>query len=516
MINRVFYDWVPKKLDFWLLLFLNITLAFTGGIPSTIAPYVIGSQSSVAADVTMAGYAYFTGMVCVFPIVLRLMRYTNIKRVTICCFALLIFFNFVLSQTNAPLLMVMVSFVIGGVKMIATIEIVLSLIPILMPKGERYQLYSVYYPLSMVFGPLSGLVAAYLADTFKWQYSFHEQNLFLMIGLIVIIMFMHPKMDGKKVPFFQYDWLGTLLLSSSLLLMCYVLSYGLMLNWYTSIKIQAATVVAVVLLVLFLQRNTRVSRPIINFAALGSWKVGAGFIVLIFFCLFFNTSSLTTPFLSIILRGNALESARINTFGIPGYIAGCLLCFVYYRKYMNFSIMAAAACLCFIISNIEMYALTSSFAGPSDLFWPMFFRAMAVIITYISVGLYITSNIPAHHFNDVTMVLIAVRTLFVPVGVATLLSNWFYQGQIKHIAFLANKMDRLNPDIIVRNASIFSSVKTQASLLAIRDIYGTLIIIGIVLLIVILVFPFHGSQKRIVFNWRNPLHAQEVTQSITI
>src|SRR4051812_29504365 len=110
MINRIFYDWVPQKMDFWLLLFLNITMAFTSGIPSTITPYVIGAQSSVAADVSMASFAYFTGMACVFPIILRLKQFTNTKFILGYSFATLIFFNFILSQTNAPLAMVMASF----------------------------------------------------------------------------------------------------------------------------------------------------------------------------------------------------------------------------------------------------------------------------------------------------------------------------------------------------------------------------------------------------------------------
>lgn len=503
-------------MDFWLLLFLNITMAFISGIPSTITPYVIGAQSSVAADVSMASFAYFTGMACVFPIILRLKQFTNTKFILGYSFATLIFFNFILSQTNAPLAMVMASFAIGVIKMIATLEVVLSLIPILMPKGERYQLYCVYYPLSMVFGPVSGLIAVYFANTFNWEYSFHEQNLFLMIGLLAIIAFVHPRMANKKIPLFQYDWFGTLVITTALLLICYVCCYGQMLDWYASVKIQGATLAAILLLLLFLQRNLRIKRPIVKFEAFSSWKVGAGIFVLFFFCLFFNTTSLTTPFLNIILKNNPLESAHINTYGIPGYIAGSLFCFVYYKRFMNFSTMATIACVLFLVSNIEMYMLTSSFTGPADLFWPMFFRAMATIITYISVGIYITSNIPLHYFNDVTMVLIAIRSLFVPLTASTLYTNLYYRRQIAHVNQLANEMDSLNPYVAMRNSGIMTSVKTQASLLALRDIYGMLIILGIVVLVIIVVFPFHGSQKRIIFNWKDPLHGKEVAQSIPV
>jgi hypothetical protein len=70
---------------------------------------------------------------------------------------------------------------------------------------------------------------------------------------------------------------------------------------------------------------------------------------------------------------------------------------------------------------------------------------------------------PSNYFSDV---LIAIRTFFVPVGAGALLSNWFYQAQIKHVC---------NID-----------------------------------------FLFSWFKKRVAFNWKNPMHAQEVTQSITI
>ncbi|WP_317499207.1 hypothetical protein [Flavobacterium sp. DG1-102-2] len=516
MDNRIFFNRIPQKMDFWFLLFLNIILAFSSGIPTTIAPYLIGDQSAVPADVTMAGFAYFTGMACMFPIILRLKQFTNTKLILGCSFLALLFFNFLLSVSNAPLIMIMASFAIGCVKMLATLEIVLSLIPILMPKGERYQLYCIYYPLSMVFGPVSGLLAAYLADTVNWHYSFHEQNFFIFIGLLIIVLFVHPEKRSKKIPLVQFDWLGNIFLVISLLLMCYVMSYGLMQDWFASVKIQAATIGSIIALLTFLHSNMRNKRPIINFTTVASWHVLCGVFVLCCLCMLFNTGSLTSPFLAIVFKNNPLESAKINTYGTVGYLFGSFLCFLYYRKFMNFTPMAATACVLFLVSNLGMYYITTINASPNDLFLPMFFRAMATIITYISVGIYITSNIPLNYFNDVTMFLIAVRTLLVPVVASALYSNWHYHEQIKYTTRLANTMDALNPLVAVRNTQLVSSVKVQASLLALRDIYGALIIMSLVLLVIILFIPFHGSNKRIIFNWRDPLHGKEAAQAITV
>jgi hypothetical protein len=233
--------------------------------------------------------------------------------------------------------------------------------------------------------------------------------------------------------------------------------------------------------------------------------------------MFFNTTVLSNTFFTIVFKNNPLESAKVNIFGVPGYVAGSLICYFYYKRFMNFMPLAATACILFIVSNIGMYFITTSVVSPSNIFWPVFFRAAATIITYISVGIYITSNIPFKFFNDVTMFLIAIRTLLVPIIASTLYSNLFYHWQIKYLNVLADHTDLMKSfDKVPQSSKFFPAFKEQASLLALRDIYGALIICGIVLLVIIIVTPFHGSHKRMIFNWRDPLHGKEVAQSIAV
>jgi DHA2 family multidrug resistance protein len=516
MNNRVFYNWVPKKLDVYLLLLLSIMLSFNSGIPSTVAGYVVGSQSALAADLSMASFAYFSGMACALPLTLRLMQFTNRKLILCLIFPVLIFLNFLLSVTDQPLILVMVSFVIGFLKMIATLVVVLSLIPILMPKGERYQLYCLYYPLSLAFGPVAGVIAASLANHYNWEISIHAQNVFLFSGLLLIIYLVHPDRSHRKIPLYQYDWIGTLLYAIGMLLASYVVAYGLTEDWFNSFKIQMATAGAAISFVLFIRNSVTTKRPLFSFVFFRFWKPMLGLTLLLIFCLFFNTSSLISPFLNIILRNNPVESATINTFVIPGYIAGAILCFLYYRRFTNFNIPAAVACACYLASNLLMYRLTSSYTDPASLFLPMFLRALATVTTYISVGIYMTTNIPVQFLNDLTIFIILVRSLLAPLLAAAIYGNWLYSGSIRHLNMLADNMDRLNPYVTARGAGVFSSVRNQASLLAIRDAYGILIVAGIVLLVFIIVFPFHGSHKRTIFNWQNPQIGKEIAQSITV
>jgi len=516
MNNRVFHSWVPEGLDLYLLLFLSIMLSFNGGLPSTLSGYVVGSQSAIGADLTMASFAYTAGMASVLPLTLRLQEFSAKKTLLCVIFPVLIFLNFLYTVTDQPLIIVMISFTIGFIKMIATLIVVISLIPILMPQGERYQLYCLYYPLSLVFGPVSGFLSALIADRWNWKFGLHTQNLFLFTGLLVIIFLFHPQRQYKKKPLYGYDWLGTVFYSITLILVCFVFSYGVTDDWFNSTKVKMAVAGAITSGMLFIRQSLAVRRPLMCFDFLKFWKPMLGISILVMFCLFFSTNALIGPFLSIVFHNNPVESAQINLYVIPGYIAGTLLCFLYYRKYTRFNTIAAVCCASYLLSNLLMYRLTSVYTSSADLFLPMFLRAMATVIAYISVGIYVTYNIPFALINDITVFIITLRSLIAP-GIATAFySKMIYRGTVRYTDKLAGNMDALNPFVALRGESIISAVKTQATLLAIRDVYGLLIVVGIIMLVFLIVFPFHGSDKRVVFNWADPAYSKEVAQLIPV
>ncbi len=516
MKTRLFYDWVPENFDFWILLSLAIMLAFNGGIPSTIYSYVIGAEGADSADLSMASYSYVAGLSIVLPLASRLKQLTNSKRILGACFLLLIFLNFALSEAGGPLPMVMISFLIGIVKMLATLEVVLAMIPMLMPKGERYQLYCTYYPLSLIFSPISGWLAAWLAGKMNWEFSFHEQNLFLFAGLMLIVGFVHSEKNIRKVPLFQYDWFGSIALAGCLLLTSFCLCYGQMYDWFASTHIQAGVAGAALFLVLFFQRSFRIKRPLVDISVLSYWKALAGIFVLFMLCVFFNTTSLLNPFLVIILRNNPQESAMVNLYGLPGYLTGSAICFFYYRKNTRYNAMAALACACYLLSNAWMFFLISGATASSDLVGPLFFRSMGAIVTYISTGLYLTRNLPPRLVPHITFIIVGLRSFGAPIFASTLFSNWMYRAQVQHIDRIAGRIDALDFMARSRGSGIFTSIRTQASLLAMRDIYGFLSMAGIVFLVILIVFPFHGSTKRIVFDWSNPANAGELVQSVPL
>ncbi|MFT3822941.1 MAG: hypothetical protein QM731_03440 [Chitinophagaceae bacterium] len=538
MKNRVFYDWVSPKLDLFLLLVINICLAFTSGISSSLQSYMAGSQSSIPADVTMASYAYLAGMACVFPFIVRLRQLVNTRMILVTVFLSLILINFILSQTDQPLIMVMGSFAEGCVKLVGSIEIISALFPILMPNGERYQVYAVYYPVSLIFSPVSAMCTVWFANLVNWQFGFHFSNLLLFIGLLIVLILVHPRFPGRKVPFRQFDWLGLILLAASMLLGEFVLVYGQTEDWWKSAHIQAAAIFGILAFVLFLQRTLRLKRPVASFELFTNRYVYVGLSLLFILCMFYSTTAPQNVLQNIMLKNDPVKTTEISLYAIPGYILGSLFCLFYYRKFSNFKVVIAIACGCYILSAAMMYFLVSNATGAQDLFVPMVFRGMGIIISYISVGIYVAGNAPAKFMQSVPFFLIAIRSFVGPLMWGSLFTNWLYTGQIRNIDRIAVDMDMLNPAVTARyeplvkaaaakgmsisqaanNATqqIFKPVQSQASLLAVREIYGVVVVAGLILLVAILFFSFETGSRKGMLKWRNPFRIKELAQAVPV
>ncbi|SEN22246.1 hypothetical protein SAMN05216436_11351 [bacterium A37T11] len=513
MSDRIFRSWVPQQLDFWLLLILATFLSFSNGIPTTISSYIIGSQSAISSDISMASYAYYTGMTCAMPLVFRVNNFTSKKNILLTVILILLPLNFVLATASDVLSMVMASFIVGAVKIFGSVCIIGELTPILMPKGERYQLYCVYYPLAILIPGVSGLVAAQIADTYFWEMSFHFQNLLLFIGLIIIICMTKQPTNKRYIPLYQYDFFGSVLMAISLLLIAFFSTYGMIENWYHSDHILIGTVSAIFFLTLFLNRNFHVKRKIFDFSAFKNRALPVTLLVLFMLGIFYANTSLFSAFMGIIVPGNPLKSAQASNYAVWGYIVGPILTYFYFKQTKNCKYIFAFAGLCYLISNVWMYLLINPQTNPDLLFYPMFFRGMALIISYITAGVYLGGNVPVKAFLPSVTFLILVRSFLVPIVWANTIANWYYHRQLVNMTSLAAGMDRMDPLIVSRGSGITKVMQNQASLLAMRDIYGALNIIGIVIIILILVFPFHSSSIRRIFNWRDRAQSKELVQA---
>ncbi len=510
MKDRIFRDWLSSGWELFLLFILNILFSFNNGIPSSINTYVMNSYAGITADLSMATYCYYAGMVCAIPLVFRLLKLFPKKTILIVSIVIMLTSNAILEHASNGVNICMATFFIGSAKIIVTMAIIGEMIPFLMPRGERYQLYAIYYPMTMVIPAIANYVSVIFATNFYWESVFLFQNILLAIALLLCIVFM-KSVQFKKVPLYQYDWFGSILFCISLLNFAYFSTYGLSQNWFHSKLILITGIATVCFFMLFINRSLLIRKSLLNFKAFSTRTLAISVGTIFLFGIFYSSTSLYTSLLGITLGTNPLKQAQVNTYVIPGYLLGALVSYVYFRKTKKCKYLLAFSAICYTLSCFFFADIVAWHADTSLFYLPLILRGMGIVTSYIGIGVYMAGNIPSRYYLSGLVFLILTRSFVVPVIWSNMLANWYYHLQIAHANDLANVMDSTN-NLVLHGGNMVGSVRLQASLLSIHDAYTWMSVIGLVLTFIILIFPFHSSAIRRVFDWKRKNATKEALQ----
>jgi DHA2 family multidrug resistance protein len=294
-----------------------------------------------------------------------------------------------------------------------------------------------------------------------------------------------------------------------MLLFCYILTYGQVKDWYESPEIIICTVFCLLSLSLLLSRTFIIANPFLDLKAFQYPNVIFGLLIMLILGLFFAASNLQTAMLNIILKNDSIEITRINLYLIPGYIVATIAGYLYFKKYNGFKTAIIVVSACYTISFMLLYFLTSLSTTSSDFYLPMFFRGTAILLSYMAIGIYVADGVPFAQFFSVVFYYLTIRTFLGPVIWSSFLSNFYYRRTIHNVHLLASKIDLADtfqqagfkpaynaairqgdgPDQATNVAirAMFNSVQTQASLLALKETFGLIIIAGLLLIILLFI-----------------------------
>jgi len=508
MKDSLFQSWVSERFRFPILLLVAITLSCNSGIPSTIYSFVIGDLSANSPDLAMAMYAYCAGMVCSIPLIFRLSGVIPKKTLIIVSILILMGINYALSLSDRPLVNVMLMFVFGCVKIIVTMALITELMPYLMPRGERYQMYAIYYPMNLVFPVIGGLIAVLLANHYYWELGFHFQNLMLFICLLFVLISFKTQ-SIKKIPLFQYDWLGTILLAASLLCFSFVCSYGVQNNWFYSESIIRATVLFIILFTFFVNRNFKKKRKVISFSALTDKGTFLTLLTVFILGMFYANSTLLNYLLNILAPNNPEKVAEINAYIIIGYLLGSLIVWLYFKQTKKCKAIFLFATACYLISNILLLGYINPTSNVELLILPVILRGIAVMVSFIATAVYLAANVSPKQFLHSIVLFLSVRTFLVTTFWSTFIGYVYNHQVIVH----QTRLSEITETNITLTRSSLASFQTQTSLLALQDVYSYLVYANIAVLLIIVLLPYHSSTIRHIYNWGTKKNAKEIIQA---
>ena len=171
MYNKgLFADWVPKPLQLLLIIVFLLPILVVSGIYTGNLSYMVGSLGSQNEWIVFANYAGVVGMGVSLPIIFRYKLRFYTKFLMLKTLLMLALASFIIGTTDNNLVIVSSSFFIGFLKMFALIELIMPVMFIISPTGDRPRFYSIFYPMAIIVPQIAGYIMALQALNWRLNY----------------------------------------------------------------------------------------------------------------------------------------------------------------------------------------------------------------------------------------------------------------------------------------------------------------------------------------------------------
>ena len=527
MGKSFFADWLPQGASPLVLVGLLLPLLSLGGLYTPSIPDMIGGLGTLSEYFILANYFATIGTVAGFTLVIRLLMWLPPKRILVVSFTGLLLVHLACAVTTSPELIVFLNFLSGLFKIAGLLVLVIPLMPIMSPTGDRAQFYALFYPLILSVGQAAGVLTSYLAYTYNWQFVYAYMVPVLLVCLLVVLVCYTSERMMPYMPFTGIDWLSFSQLTVTLMLLCYVCAFGRVEEWFASPRIQAASIACGLLGLWFVRRQLFADTPLVNLRMLKRRNIWLGCLLFLLLGIFLASSSIQSMFTTGILRLDAQTSARLNLWMIPGILLGSGYCFWWFKRQRGFKGLFLLGFGGYVLAHALLYGLIAPGTGYDDLILPTFLRGLGMAVIFIVGGLFLTDKLNQAEMLATLFFMTLSRSLFCVVIFSTVYSNWNYRAQVQNATQLASRMDALDPQLLARvqpaaqaaaargmdaqpvvQESLYSLVQPQAVLLTVREILGNIVLAGLGILLFILLTRMRPLNRRRLVAWRRRLRGQ--------
>jgi len=478
-----FADWVPKPLMLLLIMFFLFTMIAVSGVYTGIASEISSAKGFYGEFIGLANNAGSIGMAIALAIILRVkMRFRSKEIITTSAIALAVL-SYLCTQGSNPWLLVACSFFIGFFKMFPLIEMVLPVMFILSPTGDRGKFYAIFYPISISCGQVSAYYFTKMAFNGSWESPYLFMSALMLVVAALSIIFQHNQRFSFKMPLYQIDWLSLLLLSISFMLMNYGLIFMKQQNWFHSASITFSLLLGVLLFIFVVLRQKGLKRKLIDFRLLLKYNVYHSLVLLVFLGIYLASSSLFTQYTVGILGYNNLVNAGINLWMIPGVFLAGVYAFFSFKYKWPIKYFILVGFLAFAAHSALLYFMISPQMDIRYLEYANIVKGFGMGVLFIGIWFYCSLGLGMEVVLGIMTILLAVRS-FLATAIGSALIGWAsYQAQWQSISDLSVHIDLGN---IAAGASTYPIIVQNSIMASAKIVFGCLIWLIIPISMVIL------------------------------
>lgn len=390
----VFKLWVPKWLAIAVILAILMTCLFSFAFYSSPVT-TMGFYGIQPTDVQYAMIVLYGSTVAFLALDFRIVKYFAPRRYLIIALVVNTICSFACFHSRDWVLFVVCQF-IQGITCALMSGIVLQLtFPRLQVTRARVIAYSVLYGCIQISPPFYSIYSSVILHTYNFNWLFYSNTILLIILTLVVLLTMNGQARfTKKIPLYQVDWVGYLFYIFFILSLGYIFIYGHQLGWLDSSFIRFLCFSNLLILILFISRESKLKRPLINLRIFKEKNFIIGLLLLFTFYIFKSSTGLAYGYLDIILGHDPLSTIPIWTAVIAGTVLSMFVTSRFILKGYNLIKIIIAGFGCMALYYTCMILFVSKQGETGDFILPMFIYGIATGILFVPIVSFTTSASP--------------------------------------------------------------------------------------------------------------------------
>lgn len=496
----MYRDGVPRRLRFWLFVFFALIYQFVGGVYLASLNQMVGDLAFMSEDITMAGYCTLAGLTMIFPMLFRLKFRFFTRQLFFIAGIGLIICNILTMYINIPWVIWLICFVVGCLKMMGMFGCMSTIQLSITPTRNFGVFFPVVYLLVCGSIQLSGMCTAYITYFTNWR----MMNVFLILFLTIhcaLVFFLMKKdhRSGPYLPLKGVDFVGFGLWSAFIVIGIWLFTFGEHYDWWYSHEINVATGLLFISLVLAIFRSSRYGDPYFALKSFTYPRVINLMFLLLGIGVMQAAAHLLQPiYVNEILGYDSLNVISLNFPELVGIIFGALLSYYTIVRW-KWSIKRFLFFVFVLVTyyEIAMYFLIDGNTSKEMFMLPLVAFGMAEVMMEMIATYYLSQAIPFQHFFQ-TIALIG----FVRAGVGNAIASagvhrLFNWSMTKNFAICSGNIDGMVNTVALPqdiDAGVLTTV--QSLMISVKECYGYLILLGIVMLVVVLLSNYKTAIVR--------------------
>ncbi|ROI13666.1 MFS transporter [Epilithonimonas hominis] len=467
-----FADWVPKPLMLLLILVILFPIVSINGVYTSNATDLSGALATYSEYVALANNAGVIGMGLSMVIALRIkMRFRSKEIITVSCIMLALL-SYMCGTTENPWVLVAGSFLIGFFKFFPLIEMILPIMFILSPTGDKGRFYAIFYPLVIGFGQFFGYKMALFTFESNYQAPYFLMSAMMLLIATISLIFQHNQRFCFKKPLYQIDWLSLVLLGSSAMFFNYFFVFMRQQGWFISPYIIGSLISGVILLALTIYRQKFLKRKMIKFNFFVEREnVKHGFVLLLFLGVYLASTSIYSQYTLGVLGYNNLINAHTDLYMIYGIVIAGVIAFFHFKKNWNVKYYIAGGFIAFFLHTLCLYLIIQPQMNIEYLNYSMILKGLGMGILFIGIWFYASLDLEMDDVFGVLSILIMVRTFFA-TAIGSAIIGWaVYQGQWQSLSDMSNYLDIGD---IPNGMAIYQNISLNAVMASGKIVLGAL------------------------------------------